>query len=149
MLPPLQQPPSPSRYPASPPPASAPVDTWAVPRVGGARAALLLNRRAVPVNMTLNFSALGVPPGPAALESLFPLLPLGQAQGSYTAEVEPHGSLFLRLTPVGGGGEGNGSAWRPSPPAAALQWAEELRSSFYSSAPALREERRRRRRQGV
>ena len=89
---------------APPPPASAPVDTWAVPLVGGARAALLLNRRAVPVNMTLNFSALGVPPGPAALESLFPLLPLGQAQGSYTAEVEPHGSLFLRLTPVGGGG---------------------------------------------
>ena len=128
-------------------------DTWAVPLVGGARAALLLNRRAVPVNMTLNFSALGMP-GPADLECLFPLLPLGQAQGSYTAEVEPHGSLFLRLTPVGGGGgngggEGNGSAWRPSPPAAALQWAEELRSTFYSSAPALREERRRRRRQGL
>ena len=132
----------------APPPTSAPVDTWAVPLAGGARAALLVNRRAVPVNMTLNFSALGVPQGqPAALECLFPLLPLGQAEGSFTAEVEPHGSLFLRLTPVGGGG--NGSAWRPSPPAAALLWAQELRSSFYSSAPALREERQRRRRQGL
>jgi hypothetical protein len=135
----------------APPPSSAPVDTWAVPLVGGARAALLLNRRAVPVNMTLNVSAVGVPAGPVSLECLFPLLPLGQAQGSYTAEVEPHGSLLLRLTPVGGEGSGSqgegGAAWRPSPPAAALQWAEELRSSFYSSAPGLREERRRRRRQ--
>ena len=70
------------------------------------------------------FSVLSVLPGPAALESIFPLLPLGQAQGSYTAEVEPHGSRFS-ASRQWGGGEGDGSDWRPSPPAAALQWAEE------------------------
>jgi hypothetical protein len=132
---------------AARPNASDPVDTWAVPLTGGARAALMLNRRSNAANITLNFTALGLA-GAVQLESLFPAFPLGSAESSFTAEVEPHGAMLLKLSPAGAGARADDDGWRPLPPAGALERGEALRNRFYSSAPARREERQRRRREG-
>ena len=123
--------------------ASEPVDTWAAPLAGGDRAVLLLNRRAAPANITADFASLGLD-GEAAVRDLFPSMPLGTARGSFTAEVEPHGALLMRLSPVtkGGGSDSGGGddGWRPQPPAAAAARADRMRKS---AAAAARVHRRR------
>ena len=107
-----------------------PVDTWATNLAGGERAALLLNRRSAPANITLNLATLGLSSA-VTMHDLFPSMPLGEATGSFTAEVEPHGSLFLRLVPAqrGPAPGPRDDGWRPEPPPLAAERADGLRRS--------------------
>ena len=111
-----------------PPTESESVDTWAVALAGGDRAALLVNRRSTPTNITLVLSTLGIHSASATVRDLFPSMSLGTVTESFTAEVEPHGSLFLRLSPVQGSSLFDVN-WSPQPPPYAATKGHDLRSA--------------------
>jgi len=70
------------------------------PLAGGGRAVLLFNRGATPVNITVDNDALGYASTMRArVRNLWRHKEVGNWKGSYSATVEPHGVVMLRLTP--------------------------------------------------
>jgi len=101
------------------PPDEEPLDVWGGPLAGGARVALLVNRRGSAANVTLAFADLGLPVGaPVALRDLYARADLpGTYTGTFTAAIAPHASLLLKVTlhVVGAVPTGDDDVWRPEP----------------------------------
>ena len=77
--------------------AIGPVEIWAKPLEGGAKAIGLFNRDDTPLPVTLNLSEVGFPEG-AKARDIWQAKDLGPVQGSYTVTVPRHGVVLLRLT---------------------------------------------------
>ena len=80
---------------------------WKRPLHDGTKAALLLNRGATNLSITLDFSDVGISGSPATIHDVWARQDLSPSGGSFTAVVPAHGSLTLKLTPAaatGGGG---------------------------------------------
>lgn len=75
-------------------------EVWVKPLWGGARAVLLFNRGDDPVDFSFTAEQLGYPMKfRARLRDLWGHRDIGTLAGSYTATVEPHGVVMLRVQP--------------------------------------------------
>jgi alpha-galactosidase len=74
-----------------------PVEIWAKPLAGGAKAVALFNRDDTPLPITLKLSDVGFSSG-AKARDIWEAKDLGKLQGSYTAMVARHGVVLLRLS---------------------------------------------------
>jgi alpha-galactosidase len=77
--------------------AVGPVEVWAKPLQGGAKAVGLFNRDDTPLPVTVNLSELGFPAG-ANARDIWQAKDLGKLQDTYTVSVPRHGVVLLRLT---------------------------------------------------
>jgi alpha-galactosidase len=77
--------------------AVGPVEIWAKPLQGGAKAVALFNRDDTALPITLKLSDVGFVGG-AKAHDIWAAKDLGKLQGSYTATVPRHGVVLLRLT---------------------------------------------------
>jgi alpha-galactosidase len=75
------------------------LQVWSKPLTGtNARAVALFNRTAAPASITVQWSALGLPAGSAAVRDLWSHTDLGTFAGSYTAQAVPgHGVVMLKV----------------------------------------------------
>ena len=75
---------------------------WKRPLHDGTKAALLLNRGATNLSITLEFSDVGISGSPAKIHDVWARedLSLPSGAASFTAVVPAHGSLTLKLTPA-------------------------------------------------
>lgn len=89
---------------------------YAVPLAGGGRAVVFLNLHTtggqyLTSNITVYWGQLGLPAGRSALvRDLFAEQDLGEHTGSFTAAVQAHDVVVVRIMPVGGV---QGDTWRP------------------------------------
>jgi len=74
-----------------------PVEIWAKPLQGGAKAVALFNRDDTALPITLKLSDVGFS-GAAKAHDIWAAKDLGKLQGSYTVTVPRHGVVLLRLT---------------------------------------------------
>jgi alpha-galactosidase len=75
-------------------------EIWVKPLAGGGRAVLLFNRGATPASITVDNDHLGYAPSMRAkVRDLWAHKEVGNWKGSYSATVEPHGIVMLRLNP--------------------------------------------------
>jgi alpha-galactosidase len=74
-----------------------PVEIWAKPLQGGAKAVALFNRNDSAMPITLKLSDVGFGGG-AKAHDIWADKDLGKLQGTYTATVPRHGVVLLRLT---------------------------------------------------
>ena len=75
-------------------------EIWVKPLAGGGRAVLLFNRGATPASITVDNDHLGYAPSMRAkVRDLWAHKEVGNWKGSYSATVEPHGVVMLRLNP--------------------------------------------------
>ena len=75
-------------------------EVWVKPLSGGARAVLLFNRGEQPASFGFNWGQLGYPANlKAALRDLWEHRELGARSGAFTATVEPHGVVMLKVQP--------------------------------------------------
>jgi alpha-galactosidase len=74
-----------------------PLEVWARPLADGASAVGLFNRGESELNITLDFTLLGIT-GPARLRDLWSHKDLGTQNGSYVTQVPKHGVVMLKLT---------------------------------------------------
>jgi alpha-galactosidase len=76
---------------------------WAKPLVGGATAALLLNRNATgTVNITLSFASCNISSKATVLTDLWSGEMLSSSsRKAWSAEVQPHSHRFVRIAPPG------------------------------------------------
>jgi alpha-galactosidase len=75
-------------------------DIWVKPLQNGAVAAVLLNRAAAARTITVSWTDLGFPADKgASVRDLWAHKDLGSFQGSYSAPVEPHGVVMIRVKP--------------------------------------------------
>jgi alpha-galactosidase len=74
-----------------------PLEIWARPLADGGQAVGLFNRSESPINMTLDFKAIGAPAS-ATLRDLLDHKDLGTHQNAYSAEVPTHGVVLLRVS---------------------------------------------------
>jgi alpha-galactosidase len=90
---------------------------YAAALAGGARAVVTLNTHTLggqylTSNITVTWEQVGLPGDClATVRDLFAEKDLGQFAGSFTAATEAHDVRALRITPVGGGAQGD--TWRP------------------------------------
>jgi alpha-galactosidase len=75
------------------------LQVWSKPLTGtNARAVALFNRTTAPASITVQWSALGLPAGAAAVRDLWSHTDLGTFTGSYTAQAVPgHGVVMLKV----------------------------------------------------
>jgi alpha-galactosidase len=73
---------------------------WSKPLgAGNVRAVALFNRNSAAGSMTVSFTQIGLPNGPATVRDLWQHADLGTFDGSYTASTVPsHGVVMLRIT---------------------------------------------------
>lgn len=92
-----------------------PNEVYAAPLAGGGRAVALFNRHNTEYrfnNMTVSWGMLGYDDGEkAAVRDLFMRSDLGTHSGAFTAAVEAHNVLMLRITPLKP--DANHEQWRP------------------------------------
>jgi len=76
------------------------LEVWSKPLTGtDVRAVALLNRGSAAASITVQWSALGIPTGPATVRDLWSHTDLGSFSGSYTASSVPsHGVVMLKVT---------------------------------------------------
>jgi len=75
-------------------------EVWVKPLAGGDRAVLLFNRGSTPAQITASWEQLGYPAKlKAKLRDLWAHRDLGTRAGSYSATVEPHGVVMVRVQP--------------------------------------------------
>ena len=75
-------------------------EVWVKPLSGGARAVLLFNRGKDPVDFGVTWDQLGIPPKQRAkLRDLWAHRDVGRRSGFFTATVEPHGVVMLKVQP--------------------------------------------------
>jgi alpha-galactosidase len=75
-------------------------EIWARPLAGGGRAAVLLNRGAKPLKITLRWAEMDYPAKlSATVRDLWKHADAGRFQESYTAEVAPHSAVMVRVSP--------------------------------------------------
>ena len=73
---------------------------WAKPLVGGATAALLLNRNAsVAVDATVDFRACNVSQSATVVTDLWSMAALGRHAKSWSAIVPPHSHRLVKIAP--------------------------------------------------
>ncbi len=75
-------------------------EVWMKPLSGAARAVILFNRGNVVSPMTVAWEQIGLAPGVEAnVRDLWAKKDLGKLKGRFTARVEPHGVVMLRVQP--------------------------------------------------
>ncbi|HZB69537.1 MAG TPA: glycoside hydrolase family 27 protein, partial [Sphingomicrobium sp.] len=75
-------------------------EVWVKPLSGGARAVLLFNRGKDPVDFGVTWAQLGFPAKQRAkVRDLWAHRDVGKRSGSFTATVEPHGVVMLKVQP--------------------------------------------------
>jgi alpha-galactosidase len=75
-------------------------EVWIKPLAGGGRAVVLFNRGATPASVTVDNDDLGYASSiRAKIRDLWAHKDVGNWKGSYSATVEPHGVVMLRLNP--------------------------------------------------
>ena len=73
-------------------------EVWARPLKGGARAVVLLNRRAAPQTISVSWEALGYPADlKASVRDLWTGQVAAKVSGSYSAQVPPHAVVMVRV----------------------------------------------------
>ncbi len=76
------------------------LEVWARPLADGGRAVMLLNRGEKAAEVAVNWAELGYPASIAAdVRDLWAHKPLGRTKGRFSASVEPHGVVMVRITP--------------------------------------------------
>jgi alpha-galactosidase len=74
------------------------LQVWMKPLRGGARAVALVNRTEAPAEIAVEWSAIGLRPGPAAIRDLWAHRDLGRKVGRFAAQVPSHGVVMVRVT---------------------------------------------------
>ena len=75
-------------------------EVWVKPLSGGGRAVLLFNRGKAPVDIAVAWNQLGFPAKQKAkVRDLWAHRDVGRRSGSYSATVEPHGVVMLKVQP--------------------------------------------------
>ncbi|HYC94556.1 MAG TPA: glycoside hydrolase family 27 protein [Sphingomicrobium sp.] len=75
-------------------------EVWVKPLTGGGRAVLLFNRGEAPADIRFEWGQLGYPGKlKAAVRDLWAHRDLGQRAGTFSATVEPHGVVMLKVQP--------------------------------------------------
>jgi len=75
------------------------LEVWSKPLSGtNVRAVALLNRGGATASITVQWSALGIPTGAAAVRDLWSHTDAGMFTGSYTASLPSHGVVMLKVT---------------------------------------------------
>ena len=75
------------------------LEVWAGRLSDNSYAVMLLNRGTRKSNMIARWKEIGLPAGNALVRDLFARKDLGTFTDSYTTTVEPHSSVFLKITP--------------------------------------------------
>jgi alpha-galactosidase len=70
---------------------------WMKPLRGGARAVALVNRTEVPVEIAVEWTAIGLRPGAATVRDLWAHRDLGRHVSRFGAQVPPHGVVMVRV----------------------------------------------------
>jgi alpha-galactosidase len=76
------------------------LEVWAGPQLDGSVVAVLFNMNGAPANITAPFSSLSLPVNTIHVRDLWAHQDLGVFQDTFTAEVESHGAVMVRLTPA-------------------------------------------------
>jgi alpha-galactosidase len=74
------------------------LQVWMKPLRGGARAVALVNRTAAPAEIAVEWSAIGLRPGAAAVRDLWAHRDLGRHVSRFGAPVPSHGVVMVRVT---------------------------------------------------
>jgi hypothetical protein len=75
------------------------LEVWAGILSDNSYAVMLLNRGTRKSKMIARWKEIGLPAGNALVRDLFARKDLGTFTDSYTTTVEPHSSVFLKITP--------------------------------------------------
>ena len=75
-------------------------EVWAKPLSGGAMAVILFNRGDAPVRVGVRWSELGLSASHVAVRDLWSKSDVGVFDAGYSARVEPHGVVMVRLGPA-------------------------------------------------
>ena len=78
------------------------LQVWVKPLEDGSRAVALLNRTAAAAQMSVDWKAIGLLPGRAAVRDLWAHADRGTFAAGYGAAVPSHAVLMLKVTPVKG-----------------------------------------------
>jgi alpha-galactosidase len=78
------------------------LQVWTRPLRDGSRAVALLNRGDSQTDMSVDWKAVGLPPGRASVRDLWAHADRGAFSGSYTARVPAHGAVLVKVSPVAG-----------------------------------------------
>jgi hypothetical protein len=96
------------------------LQVWSkVLKTPGQRAVVLLNRNSSPASITVNWRDLGLATGPAQVRDLWAHANLGSHANSYTASVQPHGVVMLKIS----GREGPQTTYQPDRGNSPLQFS--------------------------
>ena len=76
-----------------------PLEIWMKPLADGSKAVGLFNREQSTIKITLKFSQIGID-GRAGVRDLWARKDLGVFDGSYSADVQEHGIVMIRVKPV-------------------------------------------------
>jgi alpha-galactosidase len=76
------------------------LQTWAKPLKDGSRAVVLFNRSGLATAMTVTWNRIGLRPGAASVRDLWAHADRGVHTGRFSATVQPHGVVMLRVTPA-------------------------------------------------
>jgi alpha-galactosidase len=76
-----------------------PLEIWMKPLADGSRAVGLFNREQSTINITVKFRQIGID-GRASVRDLWSRKDLGVFDGSYSADVQEHGVVMIRVKPV-------------------------------------------------
>jgi alpha-galactosidase len=74
------------------------LQVWMKPLRGGARAVALVNRTETPAKIAVEWTAIGLRPGAAAVRDLWAHRGLGRRVSRFAAQVPPHGVVMVRVT---------------------------------------------------
>jgi alpha-galactosidase len=78
------------------------LQVWTKPLRDGSRAVALLNRTGAEAELSVDWKAIGLPPGRATVRDLWAHADRGVVQGSYATRVPSHAVAMLKITPVRG-----------------------------------------------
>jgi alpha-galactosidase len=76
------------------------LQTWAKPLKDGSRAVVLFNRSGLATAMTVTWNRIGLRSGAANVRDLWAHADRGVHTGRFSATVQPHGVVMLRVTPA-------------------------------------------------
>ena len=76
------------------------LQTWAKPLKDGSRAVVLFNRSGLATAMTVAWNRIGLRSGPASVRDLWAHADRGVHTGRFSATVQPHAVVMLRVTPA-------------------------------------------------
>ncbi len=76
----------------------SPNEVWAKPLADGSRAVILFNRESQPAKIYANWKDIWLQPKPAKVRDLWAERDLGNFRDSFSAVVEPHGIVMIKVT---------------------------------------------------